>query len=134
MQTPILSHFKKFRDSIYQLFSYRADATMELLDALSSNTTADSPVKLSLNPAHRRTYNSITDVVSHSHIQDETEQTAINQLLIQQSLLDNSHRSFYLLGIDCTPYPRPFSITLEDRGIVYAPNPVNSNKPITINQ
>lgn len=30
-----------------------------------------------------------------------------------------------------TPLPRPFARTLTDRGVVYQPNPVGGNKPVT---
>ena len=64
MLAPILTNLKKFREQIYSAIKYRSDACMDLLDSLCSNTTADTPVKLSLNQHHRRTYSSITDVVS----------------------------------------------------------------------
>jgi hypothetical protein len=38
-----------YRQGLYDLFPRRADALMDLLDALSSNTTARSVVELSLN-------------------------------------------------------------------------------------
>ena len=34
--------------------------------------------------------------------------------------------------IDCTPNPRPYSKTLCDKSIVYAPNPAPGNKPICV--
>jgi hypothetical protein len=40
--------------------------------------------------------------------------------------------SYWLLGTDVTPQPRPHAKTLEDRGYVHQPNPIKSNKPITI--
>lgn len=54
MQSTILNRFKTFRDKIFRCFSFRADATMELVDALSGNTDANSVVQLSMNPAFRR--------------------------------------------------------------------------------
>lgn len=41
-------------------------------------------------------------------------------------------RNFWLLGVDVTPQPRPFAQTLVDRGMVYQPNVVKGNKPVTI--
>ena len=37
-----------------------------------------------------------------------------------------------MFAVDCTPEPRVFSPTLEDRSFVYAPNTVCGNKPVTI--
>ena len=41
-------------------------------------------------------------------------------------------RPFYLIATDVTPAPRNFSKTLEDRHVVYHPNPAPGNKPITV--
>jgi hypothetical protein len=41
-------------------------------------------------------------------------------------------RPFWLLGVDVTPQPRPFAPTLRDRGMVYQPNQVKGNKPVTV--
>jgi hypothetical protein len=63
MQEEIVPIFKNFRDSVYRFFPSRRDAAMELVDALSSNKTANSIVALSLSPLHRRNYCSITRVL-----------------------------------------------------------------------
>ena len=47
----IVAKFQYFRHRLFQLFPYRAGATMDLIDAVSSMTTADSVVKLSLSEA-----------------------------------------------------------------------------------
>jgi|GEM_PF-3887792 len=41
--------FKQFRDKLYQSFNYRRDTVMDLVDALAANTTAKTPVELSLS-------------------------------------------------------------------------------------
>jgi hypothetical protein len=41
-------------------------------------------------------------------------------------------RSYWLLGTDVTPQPRRYAHTLADRGIVYQPNTIKGNKPVTI--
>jgi hypothetical protein len=55
MLDEIIPVLKNFRDKIYQLFPSRQDAAMDLVDSLSSNTSATSVVELSLNSLHRRT-------------------------------------------------------------------------------
>jgi hypothetical protein len=47
----IVAKFQTFRHRLFQLFPYRAGATMDLIDAVSAMTTADSVVKLSLSEA-----------------------------------------------------------------------------------
>ena len=51
--------FKQFRAKLYQSFNYRRDTVMDLVDALAANTTARSPVELSLSPLFRREYSAL---------------------------------------------------------------------------
>ena len=51
--------FKQFRENLYQSFNYRRDTLMDLVDALSANTTARSPVELSLSTLFRREYSAL---------------------------------------------------------------------------
>ena len=55
----IITQLKQFRQQVYQSFSDRADALMDLVDELSSNTTARSVTELSLSPLFRREYSSL---------------------------------------------------------------------------
>jgi hypothetical protein len=41
-------------------------------------------------------------------------------------------RSFWLFGVDVTSQPRAYAFTLRDRGMVYQPNQVMGNKPVTV--
>lgn len=132
MQDKRLLEIKDFRQQLYSSVFYRKDACFDLLDALCSNTTATTPVMLSLNIHHRRTYNSITDVVSEFHKGEMTQYESIHSLLVSQIYNKNQGRDFYLFGLDCTSAPRAHSPTLTDRSIVYSPNPIAGNKPITI--
>lgn len=129
---PVLQHF---RHRLYHFFPSRRDAAMELLDALSSNRTATSVVELSLSPLHRRNYCSITRVLDEFIPQDSAiahqKRQALTKLLANMcpSL---QKRKFHLFAVDCTPGPRVFSPTLEDRSYVYSPNAVCGNKPVTV--
>ncbi|MDA9272077.1 transposase [bacterium] len=125
MLEEIVPIFKNFRDRIYRFFSSRRDAAMELVDALSSNRTASSVVALSLSLLHRRNYCSITRVLD-----EYMPKCSVEALLKKRELthlLSNLCPSaqqcgFHLFAVDCTPEPRIFSPTLEDRSYVYAPN------------
>jgi hypothetical protein len=56
---------QEFRKELYKLFTKRSDSIMNLLDAISSHGhQCDSVVKLSSSPLFKRTYSSITDVLS----------------------------------------------------------------------
>jgi len=140
---PILSteyQFQSFREQLYSQFEYRADSAMDLLDALSSNNHAPSVVELSLNPLFRRDYTSLFKAIGESlalSLPEEDEPKSKENPsklieLIAQTVPIPEQRPFYLFGLDCTPFPRLFAPTLEDRGMVYHPTPIKGNKPITI--
>ena len=139
MQTTI-SQLISFRQQLYDSFDHRADAIISLIDALCSNTNASSVVQLSLSAAFDRSYNSVYDAIGHFFIQNDItmakaeresqEQRFIR--LISNSLPEEKENSFLLFSVDVTPAPRRFAKTLEDRGYVYAPNTIASNKPVTI--
>ena len=100
---------------------------MDLVDALSSNTTAKTAVELILNPHFRRHYSALNKAVAVSLLTNR-------QLadLASQNVSAPSKRKFHLLGTDVTSNPRPFANTLPDRGFVYQPNTIKGNKPIAI--
>ena len=61
----MLTQLEQFRNEVYNWFPHRADALMDLLDALSSTTTARSVVELSLHPLFRRSYSSVHDGIEN---------------------------------------------------------------------
>lgn len=140
---PILttqSEFQDFREQLYNQFEHRADSAMDLLDALCSNDHTSSVVELSLNPLFRREYSAIykaigenfTGSLSEGDEEQSQEQTSKLIELIAQVMPVPKQRSFFLFGIDGTPYPRLHSPTLEDRAMIYQPSLIKGNKPITI--
>jgi DDE superfamily endonuclease len=119
----------QFRREVYQNFNKykRADTLMDLVDALSSNTTAKTVVELSLNPQFRRHYSAMNKAIAVKSLRDK-------QLahLAAKTIDAPKARKFYLLGTDVTSSPRQYAETLEDRGFVYQPNSIKGNKPIAI--
>lgn len=134
MPEKIVPNLKKFREEIYCSFTYRKDAALDLLDALSNNTTARSVADLSLNPLCRRNYCSITRVLSQFYAGASSHQNKHDELIkiISEHCPSLKSRPYHLFGVDCTANPRPFAPTQEDRGFVYSPAGVASKKPITI--
>ena len=116
---------------MYSLFQYRADATMELIDALSANQHARSITELSLNEPFRRQYGSIRDAITHFN-QEAEQIKSIELFLTQQCDPISKTRPFKLLALDCTSAPRQYSKTLSDRGIVYKPTTTPGSKPIAV--
>lgn len=131
MQSAIVNKFKNFRDHIFAAFSFRADATMDLVDALSGNTDATSVVQLSLSPVFRRRYGSVRDAITNFE-RDLKQQTNIENCLLKYCSPITKTQPYRLVVLDCTPAPRKYSKTVEYRGIIHAPNPISGNKPITI--
>jgi hypothetical protein len=119
----------QFRTEVYQNFTNckRTDTLMDLVDAVSSNTTAKTVVELSLSPHFRRHYSALNKAVAASFLTDK--QLAY---LASQGIEKPGKRKFHLLGTDVTSNPRPFAQTLPDRGFVYQPNTIKGNKPIAI--
>lgn len=133
------SMFSQFRKDVYEWFPHRADALMDLLDALSSNPGAGSVVELSESPLFRRQYGSVHDAIEQLFVpRSETtrlpERQQMEQALVRLLVpyLPTPQRGFWLLGLDVTSASRPFARALSDRSYVYRPNPVKGVKPITI--
>jgi len=136
----IISQLKQFRQELYEAFNLRADALMELIDALSSTPSAWSVVELSLSPFFHRHYSSVHDAIAHLFQPSEPEKADEERRafehkwvrLIAPYLSAPQNRKFWLFGTDVVPIPRPFARMLPDRTFVHQPNPVKGNKPVTI--
>jgi len=135
-----ISQLQDFRQALYGTLDARADATMDLVDALSTNISAQSVVALSLNPYFRFSYNSVYDAIDNFFIPSEPEKADEERRelekkhvrLIVNYLPEPTHRSFWLFALDGTPYQRPWARTLEDRGFIHMSEVVSGKKPVTI--
>jgi len=123
------NQLQQFRSEVYQNFNNykRTDTLMDLVDDLSSNTTAKSVVELTLNPQFQRTYTALNKAITVECLADQ--QIA---RLAAKTIEPPQTRKFYLFGADVTSSPRPYAETLPDRGFVYQPNTIKCNKPIAI--
>ena len=107
----VREYARQFRADVYGTFQKRADAVFELIDALSSNTQARSPVELSLSPFFRRQYPSIYDGL------DEWQYDAADlEAVLLQALPEPEPGGSRLWGLDETPRRRQYAYTLKDRG------------------
>lgn len=135
-----IAQLEQFRQDLYQHFPKRADALMDLVDTLAGNTTARSPVELSLDTLFRREYCSVYDGIENLFVVSEPEKAAEERRaqekqlvhLIAGTLPQPKQRKFWLFGNDVTPIPRRFAETLADRKYVHQPNTLQGNKPVTI--
>ncbi len=136
----VIAKLQRFREELHQLFEARADALLDLLDALAGSPHARSVVELSLSPLFRREYSSIGDAIAQLFHASTPAQAAKERRgweqkvarLIGRYLPTPHQRKFWLFGTDGVPVSRPFAATLEDRSYVYQPNLVAGNKPVTI--
>ncbi len=131
-----VKNFLEWRVQLYNALDSRRETVIELVDSLSSNQQASSVVELSLNPLFRRDYNSLYKGIQEflPHQTDNKYSEQVNSLLdaISLTIPTSKSRPFNLLGIDTTPYPRPYSATLADKTFIHYPNPIKGNKPISI--
>jgi len=136
----MVNQLEQFRIDLHELLAYRSDTLLDLLDALSSNSSAQSVIELSLSPFFRREYSSITDGIDNFFQASEEEKEGEKRREWEQDLVRviapyipcPQERDFWLFGIDVTPQLRPFAKTLADRTYVYQPNTVKGNKPVNI--
>ena len=114
----------KFRNKLYQNFTQRADAALDLLDALSSATVVESPVALSESTLFRRQHHSIYDTLEEV----EFEKEALSQMLYEAGEGYDTIADYEIYATDCTPNPRPESPTVEDAGYLKS----GKNKPTLV--
>ena len=67
--------FEQFRDKLYQSLNYRRDTVMDLVDAIAANTTAKSPVELSLSPLFKREYSALYKGIQEMNRTTQTDLT-----------------------------------------------------------
>jgi len=108
---------QQFRNTVYQSFRQRADASMDLVDALTVAGHVDSPVALSEETPFRRKFSSIFDTLLHGEI----DFNLLVQALFEYQPSDSEQIAGYeVYGLDCTPNEREEAETLEDRGSLKA--------------
>ncbi len=129
----------QFRTRLYSILPGRGDAAMDLIDALSSNLTARSVVELSLNPAFRRKWPSVTRTVDRFRSASSPQLAWAERVLLENELrravldlLDEpARRGHWLIAVDGTPYARPHAQCLEDRSLVHRSDGTGGT-PVTV--
>lgn len=135
-----LAQFQQFRQDIYANFPLNRDSLMDLLDAMTGNITAQTPVELCEHPSFRRGYSALYKAIKQFFVPSNPNAAVAERKQFQKSLLKAlsplikapTTRNFHLFGLDTTPIPRPFSPTLPDRTYIHQPNTIKGNKPINI--
>ncbi len=110
---PLLS----FRQKLLGVFTRRAHALFELIDALLLTVDPRSPVELSASPAFRRRFSMVYDALR----QGQVNLVAARELLAEAEPSDAiTVAGCAVYAVDSTVQARPDADTLPDRGQVYS--------------
>ena len=102
----------QFRDELYEVFKKRADASLELIDALASAQRVESPVSLSLSEVFRRGYASVYDSLDEGEVED----AELRRLLYEwQPKASEQIAGYEIYASDATKETRAAAKTLADR-------------------
>ena len=96
----------KYRSELYAILGKRRDASMDLIDALACQQTAQSVTDLSEQPQFPRQYASVTDAVHYA----SEQQKKLDELLLRWGLQSTPRLSlgagtYQVLAVDSTPMP-----------------------------
>ena len=120
-----LNTLQAFRHEVYGCFERAADALFNTVDALLTETQAQSFPELSLSPYFQRRWGSLYEAFEDGRI----DQQRLRQVFVRyMSQPANGERLW--LGIDATSIERAQSKTSPERTVVYKPNLPEGCKPI----
>ena len=103
----------RFRREVYHSFEQRADAGMDLVDALTSAPTVESPVGLSESALFRRGFSSVYDFLKSGRML----LPKLRRVLFRHQPEEAETIAGYeVYAVDCTGDPAPEAKTLPDRG------------------
>lgn len=108
---------QQFRNTIHRVITRRADATLDLIDALTVAGHVASPVALSEEPLFRRNFSSVYDVLAEA----ELDRAALAKALYEaQPAASETLAGYEVYAVDTTPNERPAAETLADRTLLKA--------------
>ena len=122
MHTPDLEELRAFRYLVYRLFGCRRDALFELLDAILTAPTIETPAHLSLVPNCHRGWGSLYDALNAGTMDGEQ----VEQLLASYPLATKT--AWY--AVDASVWPRCDAETSPARGSSPHPYRHSHGQPI----
>jgi len=122
MDTPAREALRAFRHQVYALFGCRRDALFEILDAVLSAPTLETPVHLSLAPSFQRRWGSLYDALNAGTM----DLTRLETLVASYPL--ESQTSWY--AVDASVWPRCDAETSPERGYYHHPYRHSHGQPI----
>jgi len=122
MNTPELEALRALRSKVYALFGCRRDALFELLDALVSAPTIETPAHLSLVPTCQRGWGSLYDALNAG-----TMDLPVLETLVASYPLTNEPAWY---AVDASVWPRCDAETSPERGYYAHPYRHSHGQPI----
>ena len=123
--TAALDALRAFRERFYGCLGARADASLELCDALLSARRLPSPVHLSLEPVHRRGWGSLYAALRRGSINEEE----VKHLLAAEPL-DRASTHPPVHAVDVSVWSRCDAEASPERGFYYHPSRHSAGQPI----
>ncbi len=121
------SILQQFRQLVYRVLPKRADAIMDLLDALTIAGHVSSPVALSEEMPFRRQFSSVYDALGEGEIDTDALHTILHE---QQSEEWEQLAGYDVYAVDTTPDERPEAKTVEGLVLMKA----QKNAPVRVGQ
>lgn len=107
---------QQFRKTVYQSLRKRADAILDLLNALTVAGHVNSPVALSEETPFRRKFSSVFDTLLQAELDFDKLLPALYDFQPPNSEMIAGYEVYGLYGPDSTPNERPEAETLENCG------------------
>src|SRR3989304_6852375 len=102
--TAPLQFLQEFRQCLRGIFTRRADALFELIDALLLTLDPRSPVELSASPAFRRRFASVYDALCHGQIDHDLARELLTSAEPDDAI---QVAGYAVYAVDSTIAPRP---------------------------
>jgi hypothetical protein len=123
----VLAGLQGFRAELHACCTHRADALVDLADALlSTQGPVASLPQLSLEPAHRRGWGSLYAALARGRIQAER----LRDLLARHPVVGGQP----IYAVDVTTWPRCDAECSPERGLYYHPSRHSAGQPIVADQ
>jgi len=128
----------QFRNALYRLLPWLADANMDLIDALAANQGCQSVIALSESPQFRRVHGSVFRAIAalrpKGGVRKEDLQAWEQRLRrpVGPLLAVPREGELRVLSVDGTPMARCHAPTLSDRSYVHQAQAVSGQRPVAI--
>ncbi len=125
MNTPAWEALRAFRHQVYPLFGCRRDALFEILDAVLSAPSLETPAHLSLTPTCQRGWGSLYDALNTG-----TMDLPRLEQLVASYPVDPRHPQTVWYAVDASVWPRCDAETSPERGYYHHPYRHSHGQPI----